>query len=117
MLAKRIWFSTWTLRFCHKIIFDGSHLEFFRICNMGMTYILLVCFIRFFDHENIDLDTKIMIPCKLELEIFSKSDFRCSQNPYRAPIFFSGNIVNIIHRRVVRVHEDQFWPMDHLCQL
>ena len=44
-----------------------------------------------------------MIPCKLELEILSKLDFRCGNfekwpKLISRPNFFSGNIVNIIHR-------------------
>ena len=63
----------------------------------------MVFFIRFFDHEGIGVDTKIMILCKLELKILSKLDFRCGNfvkwpKPLSRPNFFSGNIVNIIHR-------------------
>ena len=34
-------------------------------------------YIRFFDHENMGVDTNIMILCKLELDMLSKLDFRC----------------------------------------
>ena len=62
-----------------------------------------MCFIRFFGHENIGLDTKVIIPCKLELDILSKLDFRCDNfekwpKPILSPNFCSGNIVNITHR-------------------
>ena len=44
-----------------------------------------------------------MILCKLELDKFSELDFRCGNfvkwpKPLSRPNFFSGNIVNIIHR-------------------
>ena len=47
-------------------------------------------FIRFFDPENIGVDTKIMILCQLELEILSKLDFHDGhfengRNPYFVP--------------------------------
>ena len=44
-----------------------------------------------------------MILCDLELEILSKLDFHCSNfekwpKPISRPQFFSGNIVNTIHK-------------------
>ena len=40
-----------------------------------------------------------MILCKLELDIFSKLDFRCGNfEKWPEPKFFSGNIVNTIHK-------------------
>ena len=78
------------------------------------------------------VDTKIMILCDLDLEILSKLDFRCDNfekwpKPISRPNFFSGNIVNTIHKSPLMVpllessgggmHEDQCCPMGYLCQL
>ena len=70
-----------------------------------------------------------MVLRKLELEILSKLDFRYgnfekSPKPISRPIFplvtsllsFTG-LTPDQNGRVVGVHEDQFWPMDYLCQL
>ena len=56
------------------MIFAGGHLAFFRTPYIGMT-IIFRGFLRFFDPENIGVDTTIMILCQLELDILSKLDF------------------------------------------
>ena len=49
--------------------------EFFQIRHIGMTKYFYKWFHRFFDPENIGVDTRIMILCPLKLEILSKLDF------------------------------------------
>ena len=92
ILANRIWFLKYTLLFCQKIIFAGSHLGFFRIRNIGMTQCLYKWFHSILWPKKHGVDTKNMILCKLELETLSTLDFRCGNfekwpKPTSRPIF------------------------------
>ena len=69
------------------MIFAGGHLGFFRIRHLGIFKSGLV---RFFDLENIDVDTKIRILCQLELEILSKLDFHVGTKYGFRPFFQNG---------------------------
>ena len=75
------------------MIFAGGHLGFVSSPYRNDPIFFLNDFMQFFDPENIGVDTKIKILCQLELEIFSKLDFRGDHfekcpKPISRPNFF-----------------------------
>ena len=88
MLANWIWFSIYrNCDFVIKWFLPAAILDFSEFVTEESPNIFISGFIRFFDFENIGVDTKIMILCQLELEILSKLDFHGGHfekwpNPY-----------------------------------